>query len=135
MEKVADVRISNWSADDLSKKQIEYAAKDGYATIMVYNALMACVVPKLVPRLTKDEMKKDGVAVTLFNHSWKGQAAAGTLSVHSWNLRVRGPAPKAEAACPWLLKFSATTEWTRDRIFAPFQPQNGDCCSRIGQKV
>ena len=68
-------RISQWdNRRGLTEEQIEYAAKDSYASIKVYEKLMTIKKPRRDGRLRDSELT-DGVQVTLYNAGWKSRAS------------------------------------------------------------
>ena len=72
-------RTSHWgSTEPLSLEQIEYAARDVYATIKCYQKLMTIMDPKLEKQLKPNEVTS-GMKVVLYNGSWRSQAAQATI--------------------------------------------------------
>ena len=71
-------RTSDWSRQ-LSQEQIDYAAKDVYATIMVYKKLMTIMDPKAEMRNSWDDVQA-GMKVILYNRSWRSRAAHAEIT-------------------------------------------------------
>ena len=79
LEKEGTPRISEWAKrNGLTDQQIEYAAKDAYASIKVYEKLMTIMNPRRDGRLHDSELM-GGVAVTLYNPGWKSRASKARL--------------------------------------------------------